>query len=167
MTDQKLPCGHLVYSIMISLLLSVIVMAPIAQALLSLGNPSSITASSHTPPRQYALCFSSTLHHRKPCFRARRTYHANLNEISGRDQSLACPVEGPSTRAEALTGILTALVSSSVVFADISRARADNLGVMDDLLADCPPVSLLHEIHGMGKAFIAYASLRDFSDCNH
>eukprot|EP00904_Undaria_pinnatifida_P006759 jgi/Undpi1/3212/HiC_scaffold_15.g06586.m1 len=51
----------------------------------------------------------------------------------------------PLTRAEALTGFVASIVvSSGVLLSEVSRARADadagpgGLGVVDDLLADCP-----------------------------
>ena len=53
----------------------------------------------------------------------------------------------PLTRAEALTGFVASIVvSSGVLLSEVSRARADadagpgGLGVVDDLLADCPSV---------------------------
>lgn len=52
----------------------------------------------------------------------------------------------PSTRAEALTGFVAAIVSSAALLSEVSRARAEGdaspngLGVLDDLLADCPSV---------------------------
>lgn len=49
------------------------------------------------------------------------------------------------TRAEALTGLIASVLSTAAVLSDVSRARAegnaDGLGVVDDLLADCPSVS--------------------------
>ena len=52
----------------------------------------------------------------------------------------------PRTRAEALTGFVAAVASSAALLSEVSRARADGdagpsgLGVVDDLLADCPSV---------------------------
>lgn len=49
------------------------------------------------------------------------------------------------TRTEALTGAFAAIMSAAALLPDISRAEgadatADGLGVVDDLLADCPSV---------------------------
>lgn len=74
--------------------------------------------------------------------------HDGTDGISTRSMttSIDRDVDGgsPLTRAEALTGFVAAVVSSGALLSEVSRARADGgagpsgLGVVDDLLADCP-----------------------------
>lgn len=76
--------------------------------------------------------------------------HDGTDGISTRSMttSIDRDVDGgsPLTRAEALTGFVAAVVSSGALLSEVSRARADGgagpsgLGVVDDLLADCPSV---------------------------
>lgn len=55
--------------------------------------------------------------------------------------SATLPVGDAATRAEALTGFFAAVVSAATVLAaDAPGANSDGLGVVDDLLADCPSV---------------------------
>ncbi|CAM9154366.1 unnamed protein product, partial [Hapterophycus canaliculatus] len=53
--------------------------------------------------------------------------------------SATLSVGDAATRAEALTGFFAAVVSAATVLAaDAPGANSDGLGVVDDLLADCP-----------------------------
>lgn len=68
---------------------------------------------------------------------------------------------GLLTRGEVLTGFVASIVSSAALLSEVSRARADGdagpggLGVVDDLLADCPSV----------RGDIAAAGVPDDSHC--
>lgn len=57
------------------------------------------------------------------------------------DVSSSLSLKEPLSRSEVLSGIFAGLVPSLTVLASISQARAESLGVVDDLLADCPAVS--------------------------
>lgn len=57
--------------------------------------------------------------------------------------SATLPVDAAVTRTEAMSGFFQAVLLSTAVLANPPDSNSDGLGVVDDLLADCPSVRLL------------------------
>lgn len=82
------------------------------------------------------------------CSRSREGF-SEKRELAGASGLSATPSVGDATtRAEALTGFFAAVVSAATVLAaDAPGANSDGLGVVDDLLADCPSVRLTSSVN--------------------
>lgn len=104
---------------------------------------------------------------RTTCFARESVVH------QGGTSGIRYDVDGSATRTEALSLFFAGILSTAAVLADKSRATAadtntgtDGLGVVDDLLADCPSVRGKHYCYGCTSRLRLFLRERVGLGCN-
>ncbi|CAM9655331.1 unnamed protein product [Ectocarpus sp. 12 AP-2014] len=116
--------------------------------LVAVGSRAFLITTAVPPRQQHAL--QSKLQHQpyRPQHLPRRSarYCAGLRDVCAMQQGTAgasglsatLPVDAAVTRTEALSGFFQAVLLSTAVLTNPPDSSSDGLGVVDDLLADCP-----------------------------